>query len=583
MTPTRQMWKFFTPVRTSIWGASTLSALTYLASIALLATSGWLISHAALRPPILTLEIAIVGVRTFALSRGVTRYAERLVSHNATFAALTDLRVAVYESLETRSTVDAASVRDGDLLSRIVDDVDEIQNLPLRVVIPFTACVLSSIFAIGLSLWILPAAGCVLLLTLLLALLGGSLATSRATKQSDSQTAELRGEFNAQVIEFLAGTSDLEMMNATQASLADIAEVSTTLAKAQKRQAWSQGLGSAIITGSQGLALVGTLLCGISAVNSHALSGANLAALVFVPLAAFEAILVIPQAVSALAQLSGSAERLADLLAFMIPPQDSDHSPGDSGISLVNLYAGWSDLSQDALKDITLNLPSGSRHALVGRSGSGKSTLAHVLGKFLVPRHGNYYLGDRDTTELSDTRVREHVVVLAQEAHIFATSIRENLHVGLPHGLALPTDDDLRNVLDQVGLTNDISELPQGLDTIVGDRGATLSGGQRRRLALARMFLARPLVWVLDEPTEHLDPATAQIILTNIGEALESSSLVLITHQMFDAATMGQITVIEKGVIRESGSPEQLAVAHGHYHKLLEREQLVTEKLSGHN
>jgi len=581
MNPTRRVWTFFTAVRGTLYWSTLLSSLTFISSIGLLATSGWLISNAALRPPVLTLEVAIVAVRTFALSRGIARYFERLISHNATFASLTDIRTALYTKLEELAPARIGIFRRGDMMARLVSDVDDIQNLPLRVFIPIVSATLTSIVSSVLAIFILPTAGIILAISLLIAGLLSAQAAWQSAASSEKQSAALQGELTDSMIEFFAGAADLTMLDHTRQSLNVIKATDESLTQASLSRAFAQGLGTAIITAAQGVALVAATYLGVAAVNSGNLVGVNLAVIVFIPLAAFESITAIPNAVLALARVRGSAERICEILDTQSTSSAPETTSAviDSRLQLADVTARWPNALDTTLSSISIDVQHHTRIALVGRSGSGKSTVAAVLAKFIEPQSGLYSLGALDTATLSDEAVRSHVVVSAQDAHIFATSIAENLKIASPPATETIDDEALWNALELVELDDVVRALPEGLNTVLGDRGQTLSGGQRQRLILARMLLARADVWVLDEPTEHLDAEQADRMIARINEATEHSSLVLLTHRILDTVTMSHIYVMDNGQIRESGTPTQLESVGKAYSNLLNRERQAQHKL----
>jgi len=578
MSPLRRMWRYFTPVRFALYGSVLLSALTFISSIGLLATSGWLISNAALRPPVLTLEVAIVAVRTFALSRGVARYSERLLSHNATFASLTQIRASLYDKLESLAPAGLSVFRRGDMLARLISDVDDVQNLPLRVFIPITSSALSSVVATALAIHILPIAGYTLGLSLLAAGVLSAWSAHLSAAHSEAIMSRLQGELTDGMVEFFAGATDVAMLGHTHMSLQEISTADDELTSASVARAFALGLGTAVVTLFQGIALVIAAYCGVIAVNNHSLVGVNLAVIVFIPLAAFESITAIPNAMLALARVRGSSQRLCDIFDSPVPVagDDSDGDELTSGVPAIELRdvsARWPGTSEFAVEDISIRFASGSSTALVGRSGSGKSSIAAILAKFLSPAEGIYAVNGKDATTISGEELRTRVVLSAQDAHIFATSIAENLKIALPSGRTQASDEELMELLDSVELGDVVRALPDGINSVLGDRGQTLSGGQRQRLILARMLLAEPQVWVLDEPTEHLDAQQAERMITLIRAAKQDKTLILLTHKMLDTTDLDSVTVISGGYVIESGTPSELEVQNGQYAKLLYRER----------
>ena len=506
-----------------------LGACAIGCGVALLATSAWLISRAALQPPIFELDVAIVGVRAFGIGKGVFRYSERLVSHDAAFRALSRLRLAVYDRLAVVAPAGVPAYRRGDLLERLVRDVDATQDLPLRVILPYASGALVALASVVLAFFLLPAAGVVLLVSLLLAATVVPWITSSAAAEAERASAPERGRLNGDVLTLLDGVGDLTVAGAAQTWLDRLAADDRRIGELAERSARASGLASGLGVLLSGGAVVVMLLVAIPAVRSGALVGENLAVLALLPLATYEAVVAMPAAALALGRVRGSAERVVAVLDAVDPVPDPV-SPvaapsGVVGVSLRGVSAAWPGGS-DVLEGLDLDVAAGSRVGIVGPSGVGKSTLLAVLAAFL-PYEGSLRLGDVELRDLAGHDARAVVGWCPQLPHVFDTSVVENVRLARPDA----TDDEVRAVLDRVGLGPWLDAAPLGLDTPVGDHGALVSAGQRQRLGVARVLLGGHPVVLLDEPTEHLDEAIADVVADELLDALEGRTVLWVAHR----------------------------------------------------
>jgi len=527
-----------------------LGALAVASSIGLLATSAWLVSAAALAPPLITLSIAIASVRAFAICRGAARYLERLASHDTALRVMVKVRARVYAQLEPLAPAGLPAFRRGDLLARLVSDVEDLGDVPLRVLHPAAVAVSAAGLAVGLVSLLVPAAAAALLGALTAAAVGGWLVTGWAARRSQARLAGVRGELSADVVELVRAAPDLVAYGAAAERVDRALRHDEELTAIARRSARAAGLGAAVTTVCGGLAAAAALAFGAAAVESGALPGVALAVVVLVPFAAFEAVALLAPAQLALSRaLSGGARVLAvlDAPAPVAPPATPVPLPaGPLGISMRGVCARWPGAEPDApsgLAGLNLDLPPGHRLAVVGESGAGKSTLAAVLLRFLDFERGNYHVGGVDARLVDGDDLRRAVGLCDADAHVFSTTIRENLR------LARPDADDatLREVLHRVRLLPWVDALRDGLDTDLGEGGTWLSGGQRERLVLARVLLADFRVLVLDEPTAHLDPATAAAVTRDVLAATAGRTTVLITHRPTDLDTVDEILELRGG------------------------------------
>ena len=536
--------------------STTLGAGAACAAVGLTATSAWLISRAAEQPGASALAIAIAGVQFFALSRALLRYAERLTGHDAAFRALARLRVDVYRRLEPLAPAGLPAFREGDLLARFVHDVDSLQDLLLRVVPPFAIALLAGAASVALVWWMLPAAGLVLLVALVLAATVVPWLTVRRARRTEANQAAARGALTAAVVDLVDGADELRVLGALPERLRATAALDADLARGATAAARTAGAGQGATTLLTGLAMWGALLAGTAAVAAGRLDAVLLAVVVLVPLAAFELATGLPGAAQELVRTRRSATRVREVLDAPAPvrePAAPRALPAVPELRVRGLRARYGDDRPWALDGIDLDLSPGRRVAVVGPSGSGKSTLAAVLLRFLDYEEGSVTLGGVPIEALDGDAHRTVVGLVAQDAHVFDTTVHENLMLARREA----TTADLAAALARARL-HDLN-----LDIEAGPGGRRLSGGQRQRIALARADLAGfPLV-VLDEPGEHLDVATGDAI---VADALaDGRGTLLITHRLAGLEAMDEIVVLEAGRVAERGTHAELLRRGGRY------------------
>lgn len=562
--------------------ALVLGALAVGSAVGLMATSGWLISRASQQPPILYLMVAVTATRAFGIGRAVFRYAERLVSHDAALRVLAGLRVSVYTRLERLAPAGLRRTRKGDLLTRLVADVDALQDYFLRWLLPVTVAGAVSFVAVGFTTWLLPAAGAALAVGLLVAGVAVPALTGALSRRTERRLAPARAELTTRTVDLLTGAAsgELPVTGALAERSREVAAADAELTRIAAGSAARTALASGLSTLAAGLTVVVAAWAGALATTGGALNGLLLATVVLTPLAAFEAVTPLPLAVQYRQRVRRSAERVHEVLDAPVPVSEPE-SPRALETAfplrtkgLTVRYPEAPEGAPAALDGFDLELTPGRRVAVVGPSGSGKTTLAHALLRFLDPAGpaSSYTLGgvpaggaegaDGDT-------VRRHVGLCAQDAHLFDSSLRENLR------LARPSADEgaLRAALAAARLDDWVATLPEGLDTLVGEHGARLSGGQRQRLALARALLADFPVLVLDEPAEHLDLPTADALTADLLAVTEGRTTVLITHRLQGLDAVDEVVVLDGGRVAERGSYAELARADGPFAAMLARER----------
>ncbi|MFF1410106.1 thiol reductant ABC exporter subunit CydD [Streptomyces sp. NPDC058289] len=550
-----------------------LGALAVGCSVGLMAVSGWLISRASEQPPVLYLMVAVTATRAFGMGRAVFRYAERLVSHDAVLRMLADLRVSVFQRLERIAPAGLRTQRRGDLLTRLVADADALQDYWLRWLLPVGTALLVGTGSVAFTAWLLPGAGVVLGVGLLAAGVGVPLVSAVCARRTERRLAPARGELATRVADLLTGTAELTVAGALGGRKAAAKESDRTLTGIAARAAAVTGLGSGLSAFLTGLTVVCAAAVGANAVAGGRLSGVAMAVVVLTPLAAFEAVSGLPQAVQYRQRVRRSAERVYEVIDTPVPvtePERPEALPASPfPLRLRGLAARHPGQENDALSGLDLTLEAGRRIAVVGPSGAGKTTLAQVLLRFLDQHEGSYTLGGTDARALDGDDVRRVVGLCAQDAHIFDSSVRENLRLAAPGA----SEARLREALAAARLLEWAEGLPDGLDTLVGEHGERISGGQRQRLALARALLADFPVLVLDEPAEHLDLATADALTADLLAATEGRATVLITHRLAGLEEVDEVLVLDGGAVVQRGAYAELAATPGPLRGLLERER----------
>jgi thiol reductant ABC exporter CydC subunit len=538
-----------------------------LAAVALLATSGYLISRAAERPPILALAVAIVAVRTFAIARAVLRYGERLAAHDLALRTLADFRVRFFKRLAPLVPAGLGSLRTGDLLSRFVADVDRLQDLYLRGLQAPLVAAATIVAVAATAAGLLPSAGLVLLVGLVaggvvLPWLTGAIARASGGRQAPAR-AVLAGDF----VEIVEGAPELAVYGREADWMERLRRSEAALARVQSRDALAGGAAAGTGTLVAGGLALAVALVAVPAVHAHRLDSVLLAALVLGALAAFEAIAPLPQAAQQLGACSAAAQRLEEITDREPPvsdPPQPERLPAYGALVAVDLVVRYPGTRAPALDGVSFCLPPGGRIAVVGSSGAGKTTLAHALVRFVDPDGGAVALGGVDLRSAAQAEVRRSIRLDAQDAHLFNTTIAANVRVGNPDAGPEP----VTAALGRAGLAAWIESLPFGVETEVGENGLAVSGGQRRRIALARTLVAPSSFLVLDEPAAHLDAPAAAELLELLGKARDDQGILAITHTTAGLEAWDEILVLEAGRVVERGTHDQLLSGGGRYAEL---------------
>ncbi len=570
----RSLW-FSRPAARRLLESCVLGACALGAGIGLLATAAWLISRAAQHPHESALALGIVAVQFFGLSKGLARYGQRLVGHDAALRALADLRVRIYGALEPLAPSGLPAFRSGDLMARFVDDVDSVQDLLVRVISPFAIAIIVGVGTVALEWVLLPAAGAIVAAALLLSATIVPWLTQRLARRAEAAQADVRGALSSSVVELVRGAPELAAFGAADRKLGEALEIDARLARIARRRAMTAGIGQGLATLLPALATFGCLLVGVSAVRAGRLDIVLLAVIAIVPLAAFELASPLPAATQTLSRVRGSLGRVGDVLgaepvvAEPARPRSLPDCPGTHALRVRGLRCRYGADGPWVLDGVDLDLSAGRRVAVVGRSGAGKSTLARVLLRLAPYERGSVTLDGIELSELEGDACRRVVGLLSQDAHVFDTTIRANLRLARREA----SDEQLHEALVAARLGAWVDGLPDGLDTYVGELGERMSGGERQRLAAARVLLADFPVMVLDEPGEHLDTATADAIVADVLDAAGNRAVLLITHRLAGLHAADEVIVLDGGRVVQRGTHDELAGRPGAYAEMWRREQ----------
>ncbi|ELM3738640.1 heme ABC transporter ATP-binding protein/permease CydC [Yersinia ruckeri] len=550
-----------------------LAIITLLASIGLLTLSGWFLAGTALAGPagLYTFNYLLpaAGVRGAAILRTAGRYAERVVSHDATFRVLAHLRVFAFQRILPLSPAGIARFRQSEVLNRLVADVDTLDHLYLRVISPLIAAIaIIAAVTFGLSFLDVDLALTlgVILLGLLLIL---PLIFYRAGQPIGVDLTRFRSQYRSQLTCWLQGQAELLVFGALGRFRQTLEEIEQRWLARQQQQASLAGLAQALMILASGLTVTLILWLAAAGVGGDTHPGALIALFVFSSLAAFEALLPVAGAFQHLGQVIASAERVAQLIAQK--PEVTFPLSGPDATTQVTLSVSQVSFTYPGqplpvLQDISLSLAAGEHIALLGRTGCGKSTLLQLLTRAWDADQGQILLNGQPLARYDEATLRQMMTVVSQRVHVFSSTLRQNLLLACPNA----SDQQLVTALQQVGLDN-LLENEEGLNAWMGDGGRPLSGGEQRRLGIARALLHPAPLWLLDEPTEGLDAETEQQILMLLRQHCQHKSLILVTHRLYGLEYMDRICVMDGGHIVEQGNHQTLLKNKGRYYQFRQR------------
>jgi len=557
-------------------GGAVLALTTVAMGLGLMAVAGWFVASAAVAgaAAVVATAVATVGpgtaIRTFAIGRVLSRYAERMVTHDATFRVLARLRVWFFDKAIPLAPGRLGTWRSGDLLNRLTADIDALDTLYLRVLTP-SAVAVAAVAGLGVLLAVLsPAVALATIAVLALAGIGLPALTYRlAAPAGEDQVRALAGLRTA-VVDTVQGLTELVAFNAADRQRAAVAAASDRLLAHQRADRRVAGLAVAASGLAGQLALWVALIVAVAQVQAGTLPGPALALIALAVVAGYEAIAPLPAAWQALGRSTAAARRVlavADAEPAVADPPAPAAPPTGNDLSVRGLGFAYAADAPPVLDGVSFDLPAGRKLALTGPSGAGKSTVAQVLLRLWPYGTGSITLGGTELSELAQDDVRARIGYLSQRTEIFAGTLRDNLRLGDPEA----DDAGLGRALAAARLADFVAELPDGLDTWVGESGVRLSGGQARRLALARVYLKDAPILILDEPTEGLDRETAADVWTALDGLMAGRAALVITHRPEGLRTMDEIVVLEAGRIVERGAPATLETAGGRYAALVER------------
>jgi thiol reductant ABC exporter CydC subunit len=545
---------------------------TVISGIGLLATSAYLISAAALQPSIAVLQVPIVGVRFFGLSRGIFRYLERYVSHDTTFRLIARLRVWFYQILEPLAPARLMQYQSGDLLNRIHHDINSLEDFYVRVVAPplvwllvtVTASALLAIFSIRL--------GIILLAFQIMAGLITPILVRSASQSTEHKLVEKRAELSAALVDGIQGMADLRVFNASGVQQDKVDKINYSMAGSQLKLGNLSGVESAVENILAHLASWSILIIAIPLVTTGQIDGVYLGTLILAALASFEAALPLPQAARSLAKGLAATNRLEEIVATepaVSDPLISLPAPEVNQIELENLRFAYPATIQSPQKTyvidgISLNLPPGKRMAIVGPSGAGKTTLANILLRFWDYYVGRITLGNHELNSYNQDELRTLIGVVSQRTHLFNATLRDNFLLAKPDA----SMDEIRGACQLAQIDEHIESLPQKYDTWIGEGGIRLSGGERQRVAIARVLLKNAPILILDEPTANLDPLTERDLQSALFSLTEKRSTLWITHRLTGMEAMNEILVMDRGKIVERGQHNGLLELGGKYRRM---------------
>ena len=550
--------------------------LTIGSSVGLLMTSAYIIARAALHPSVAVLAVAIVGVRFFGISRGIFRYLERNISHEVTFRILAKLRVWFYRAVEPLAPARLMQYKSGDLLSRVIGDIEALEHFYIRVLAPPAVAVMimilmwllfnifSSVFAFILTVFLVVAGTGIPLLTQLL------------SNKTGKELLSLRSELSVMTIDGVQGMADLLAFGQAGKHFAGMEKRNKKLVTLQRRMAIISGLHESLITLLMNVAVFVLMMAAIPQVSATLLDGVYLSVLAMGTMAAFEAVIPLPQAAQYLQNNLKAAERLFEITDAkpLVAEAAKARAPAQETIKFDHVTFSYTENDPPVLKDLCFEIHKGDKIAIVGPSGAGKSSIANLLLRFWDFQQGEIKIGENSLKDISGASMRAEIGFVSQSAYFFNGSIKENLLLAKPDA----SEDEIVKACRAAHIHKFCANLSNGYDTQIGEHGLFLSGGERQRLAIAQMLLKGCPIMIYDEPTANLDVLTEQKILQTIWALAKKKTTILITHRLVGLENADKILLLKEGEIIERGTHADLAAKKGIYYQMWAIQQDTFQK-----
>ncbi|PMH46649.1 cysteine/glutathione ABC transporter ATP-binding protein/permease CydC [Vibrio sp. 10N.286.49.B3] len=546
-----------------------LGFATLFASIGLLTLSGWFIAASSVAGLTIAREtfnymLPGAGVRGLAMSRTAGRWGERVVSHNATFKLLTDLRIFFFQKLTPLIPGRVSTLRDADLLNRLVADVDAMDHVYLRLISPITVSTLGIICLTAVLCWFDMTLGLLLGGILSALLIIWPILFYKLGKRNGSELTQNKADLRIATLDWLEGYSELTLFGAEERYRNAILDAQHKLISNQYIHARLTGLASALLMLVNGWTLILMLWLAADGVGGD-IPNPYIALMAFATMASFELLMPIAGAFQYLGQTLTSARRLNEIILVepdvLFPQEEVNHS-SNYDIQFNNIHFHYPDSDQTVINDISIDIAAGQRIAIVGQTGSGKSTLLQLLCRYWDPQQGSISIAGQPITTWSETQLRQAISVVSQRVDILNGTLRDNLLMAAPEA----TDDQLEAILTQVGLEGLLEN--HGLDAWLGDAGRQLSGGEKRRIGIGRALLHDAPILLLDEPTEGLDKQTESTIMALLEQHFSDKTVIFITHRLIQLDRMDSICLLEEGKVIEHGHHDELIASKGRYHQL---------------
>lgn len=546
-----------------------LAFATLFASIGLLTLSGWFISASAVAGLTIAREtfnymLPGAGVRGAAMARTAGRWGERVVSHNATFKLLTDLRIFFFTKLAPLIPGKAVNIRDADMLNRLVADVDAMDHVYLRLISPIVVGVFGILCLTAVLCWFDLTLGLTLGAILMTMLIVWPVVFYRLGKDNGESLTLNKAELRIKTLDWLQGYSELTLFGAESRYRKAITDAQTKLLSNQLVHAKISGMAQGLLILANGWLLVLMLWLAADGVGGNQ-PDPLIALMAFATMASFELLMPIAGAFQYLGQTLTSAKRLNEVILaepeVTFPAQKANHS-NDYSIKFNKVSFAYPDAEQLALRDVSLEVPAGNRLAIVGQTGSGKSTLLQLISRYWDTNSGHIELAGTDIKNWSEAQLRESTSIVSQKVDILNGTLRDNLSMASPNA----SEEALLNALKSVGLSHLAED--NGLDAWLGDGGRQLSGGEKRRIGIARALLHNAPIVLLDEPTEGLDKNTEQQIMSLFEQHFANKTVIFITHRLVHLERFDAICLLEDGEILEFGHHSNLIEARGRYFEL---------------